>query len=254
MRVATVSEDGLVTTWSVLGSLARLWFVGVYWLLALVVLLLWLAARPGLYEAQADVHFLAPESIDNPNALQNTTAGLIATAGLVEREVANTISGPATAASVTLSGRGVRSGTSIRLPNSGGQWGRDFRHPWLDVQAVGPSEEETLGRLNQRIEDIEVTLERIQVTAGVPVERRITTTLSPERTTVAYQSGSRQRALAAVAMIGLGLGCMMVTLLDRYILRRRLRHGLPLAPVTHREVMALRADRVKRLRSGRVHP
>src|SRR6185312_9143101 len=113
----------------------------------------------------SDVHvrFVAPTSLTKENSLQVAGQSLIMTAGAVGQMVDDT-NGPRPASpDATLAGLGIRSGWSVTLPNSGGQYQNYFADPYLDVQVVAPTAlqvTQTMQRLVQRIQDGLATLQK----------------------------------------------------------------------------------------------
>jgi hypothetical protein len=192
-----------VTSYDLIVVLRRRWYVVAVGLALLAGTLHVVATRPGVYWTQVDVVVLAPKSARYPNVIEQTSASLIAMAGLVEREVNEGAHAPATAsASVTLAGEGVRDGSSVTMPNSGGQWAADFSRPVIDVQVVGPSEATVRRRLAVLVGRIERTLAARQAADHVPPVSRITASSSPTSAAVMHLEGSTKKALAATLLLG----------------------------------------------------
>src|SRR6476619_1113941 len=95
--------------------------------------------KPGVYWSDVHVRFVAPSSLTKENSLQVAGQSLIMAAGAVGQMVDDT-NGPRPASpDATLAGLGIRSGWSVTLPNSGGQYQNYFADPYLDVQVVAPT-------------------------------------------------------------------------------------------------------------------
>lgn len=210
-----------MTTVDVLRTLARRRFVALAGLAATFLALVMVAAHPGVYWGQANVVFLAPPTNQYPNALQSTTAGLISTAGYVERLVNAGVSKPATASQVTLLGQGVRDGYSIELPDVGGQWSHNFDRAVLNVQVTGPSAADVQARLDELITKIRTTTQEIQDRDQVASTNLVRTDVSPATPRINYATGSRGRALAGTFALGLAATVFLTVLIDRWLTRHR---------------------------------
>jgi hypothetical protein len=117
---------------------------------------------------------------------------------------------PATRAELYASG--IRSGTWIRLVDTGGQWTRIHAEPKLIVEAVDPDPartEELFAAALQRVEDATDTL---QVNAAVPVGERIDAAVQHEETH--YVGASRLDAARATIVV-LALGTVLTVLAAR---------------------------------------
>lgn len=165
----------------------------------------WSAARtPGVYWSEAQVRFLAPASATNPNVLRISPSSMVMVAGAVRRMVEAT-DGPRLASpTVRLVDTGVRNGSSVTLPNTGGQWANNFASPVLDVQAVGPSAvgvEQTMQRL---IGKINTSVQALDAQANVDRYNLITTQVSPlTGPPIYYQKGSPVRAATGTLALGI---------------------------------------------------
>ncbi|MRJ76475.1 hypothetical protein GEV29_08010 [Aeromicrobium sp. SMF47] len=217
---------------TVLEVLRTLWHRRVLTLVGLVgvaIAMSLVAAHQDVYWSQANVVFLEPTTDQHPNSLTSASASLVATAGYVEKIVNAGGQKPATAANVTLLGRGVRDGYTVDLPDSGGQWSHNFEQAMLSVQVTGPSEAVVRARLDRLVARIRTVARDIQVTAGVPADDTIRTDLAPTNPGVNLAGGSRIRAVGATALLGLGLTVSAVLGLDRLAARRS---GRPRPPRT----------------------
>ncbi|MCL3817848.1 hypothetical protein [Aeromicrobium wangtongii] len=187
------------------------------------------ASSSDVYSSQANVVFLEPPTAQHPNSLTSASAGLIATAGYVEKIVNAGSQKPATATNVTLLGRGVRNGYTIDLPDSGGQWSHNFDQATLSVQVAGPSEAVVRARLDRLVTRIRAVARDLQTTADVPADEMIRTDLAPAEPGVERAGGNPIRAVGATVLLGLGLTVSAVIGLDRLLARRTRRtpHRLP---------------------------
>lgn len=202
----------------------RVWLVTVLGVLVTAGLVYRVAHAPGLYFGSADVVFVMPSSEQIPNALGVYPGSLIATAGVIQREVSK---GPDTAHvvsdDVTIVDEGETSAVSVTLPNSGGQWANNFEKAALHVQAVDPDQAVALDKLQSTVATIRATLAAREDAANVAADRRIRTEVSPNPLRVDLLSGERKRAIAASMALGLGATFALMVLVDR---RRRTRPPL----------------------------
>jgi hypothetical protein len=162
--------------------------------------------KPGVYWSDVHVRFVAPTSLTRENGLQVAGQSLIMTAGAVGQMVDDT-NGPRPASpDATLAGLGIRSGWSVTLPNSGGQYQNYFADPYLDVQVVAPTAAqvtETVQRLVQQIQD---GLTKLQKDAHVAPADRISSSVLPLSVApIYYAHGSHSRAILASLVILCGL-------------------------------------------------
>jgi hypothetical protein len=177
----------------------------------------YLAGRPGVYWSEIKVQFLVPKSVRNPNGLQSSSDGVIATAGVVAIRVGSSTPLSAVSDNVSIVGEGIRSGYRVRLPNSGGQWANNFDQSLLDVQAAGATPAEVSATMQNVLDRINSTLQSMQNDAGSARANDIELALSPPTWPMYYQSGSRSRTVLATMLLGIGLTGALTT-----VTRRRL--------------------------------
>lgn len=175
--------------------------------------------KPGVYWAQVDVLFLPPASGIFPNALINRPGGLVSVAGVVGKLVdSDSQSAHVVSPTVTLANQGIRNGSSVTLPDDGGQWSRNFDRAQLDVQAVGANPTAVKQTVTSLVAEINAKLAWLQDRANVASVNRVRTSLNPGQVQVYYEAGRRTRAVLATAVLGLAL-----TLVGAAYVRRRLR-------------------------------
>ena len=220
-----------VTTADVIGAVRRHWFVALV-CLALTILATGIASsRPGVYSTRVSVVLVAPHDVSNQRStLISSSDTLIAMAGLLERTVnASQTKDPAPTQDVSLTGMGIREGTRITLPNSGGQWNYNFRSPSLTVQAVDTTPAAVIQRRDAAVEQIVQQLTDLQDADAVPQRRRISTSLVPEAAPVSYVHGKPLASGAVTAALGLGLTLTFPALTDLMLARLRRRRRGPVA-------------------------
>ena len=177
--------------------------------------------KPGVYRAQVDVLFLPPASGVFPNALFSRPGGLVSIAGVVGKMVdSDSQSAHVVSPTVTLANQGIRDGSSVTLPDDGGQWTSNFDRAQLDVQAVGASPTAVEQTVTTLVAAINAKLSWLQDRANVASVNRIGTSLNPGQVQVYYEAGRRSRAVLATALLGLAL----TVVLAAYV-RRRLRRS-----------------------------
>ena len=211
-----------MTLGDLIRTLWRRWYVTLAGVLMTAAVVLALLAHPGVYSSQVDVQLIPPTQ---PGATRSPSpaGSLIALAGMIERRVGDDVDREEPVSpKASLSGLGVREGTMVTLPNSGGQWNYFFDSPLLRVQVVASSEADANRRRDRAVREIIRTLRHLQVADGVPVRQRVTTRLVPTRARVTYEGGSPDRAAAVTVLIGLAVTCAAAIRVDRF--RRRRAH------------------------------
>jgi hypothetical protein len=208
--------------WDLVGRCMRRWYVVVLGVVLTTVAVANVSLLPGVHWARAHVLLLGPPSAMRPNKLDSGSAGLIATAGLIEREMNTGVRRiPATSNEVTLVDQGIYDGEQVHVPDNGGQWANNFDQPVLDVQASGPTSAIVEQRIEAMVHQIEEILRRRQDDAGVSPANRITVASSPRVTHVYYARGDRNRAVLLTTTLGLWLTLWSVIFVDRRLAARR---------------------------------
>jgi hypothetical protein len=123
---------------------------------------------------------------------------------------------------VTLSGEGIRSGSSVTLPNSGGQWANQYTQAELDVQVVGPTQSGVVAESSRLVGEINASLAAAQGDQHVDKHNLIRTQLSPPTAIVYRQSGSRSRAGIATLVLGCGVTAAAAAMARRRARRKAL--------------------------------
>ena len=209
-----------------LRSIGRRWWVVVIGLLLSVVFYGLMLRSDGVYTAKTDVHFTAPgdSSFGSSNdRLRGSVVGFVA---VVER-VAND-GRPAdrlASTTATQAGAGVTRGTTVQLPNTGGQWQNSFGEPVLEIEVVGPDEGAVTTQLARTIRRVERIAEARQ--DGVPSGEMITTSSAPAElvpvTHLTRTPSTSLRALLALVTGGFAVSAALAVALDRALLARRRR-------------------------------
>jgi hypothetical protein len=234
-----------VTIWTLSRAIRRRWPVAVLGMLLTLVALAWAASVKGVYYQQVRVVFLPPPSPNSPNRYALLSGSVILAADRIARELGLDPRSPQPVSPlVTVVDQGVRQGSIVRLPNTGGQWANNYEDPVLDVQVAGPSRDEVVTRSRDLVNRIRHRMLLDQVAAGVPQALRIETTVSPPAPPVFYATGSRSRAFAAILVLGALFTVVTVAFADRWF-RRRLRAFIhPSDPecVTQGEAVSTRSE------------
>lgn len=206
-----------MTIWTLISAARRQWPIVLGCVLLTLAGLFWAATRPGVYYQQVQVVFVPPTPPNSPNAYQRLSGSAILTADRIARELGLDPRSPQPVSPhVSIVDQGIRDGSIVRLPNSGGQWANNFEDPVLDVQVAG-SDPGTVSRtsaaLVKRIQD---RMLADQTAVHVPAGLRISTFLSPPSPPIFYARGSTGRALVAVLVLGLLLTALAVVVADRW--------------------------------------
>lgn len=198
------------------------------WYVVLVVLVLTGLATvaagrvEGVYSTQLDIVFVAS---GKTNALQISADSLVQFAAVIERRFNGNSEAVALAGGTTLYGQGVRSGSSVTLPNSGGQWQTNFNQPALSIEVVDSTPERVravASDLSARIRSL--TLSE-QVERGVSAVNRVTTLESPATPAVTYIEGKLSRAKIGIIALGVGIALWAAVMIDRLLTRLRSLQG-----------------------------
>lgn len=208
-----------MTTMDVLGALRRRWLVVLVGLALTAGVSALVLNRPGVYTSEVDVVLIAPRTApEEARTLIVSSDDLIAAAGLVERLVnAGTEVSAATNQDVSLEGTGVRYGSVVRLPNSGGQWNFNVTSPTLNVQVAASSRAAAVERRDTALTRISDVVREIQRGEGVPRNQMITLRVVPQQAPVVHAVGHPLRAAATAALI-----CCLLTAVASVVIDRRL--------------------------------
>lgn len=211
-----------MTAWDLARLIVRRWYVVLVGAVITGGVAGWALIHPGVYWSQVDVVFLAPQSARYPNTLTTMSGSIVSTAGIVERVVNHARSAPETSSSTaTLVGQGVTDGSSITLPDAGGQWAHNFNRQVLDVEVVGPDAADVRRRQTELIDEISAALHALQVDAGVSPENFITVEPSPVVPSISYFHGDAKRAWLMIAALGTALTTVAARAIDRRLTGRQ---------------------------------
>ncbi len=204
-----------VTVRDVLHSCMRRWPFFLVGLLLTLGAVGYVQTAPGVYWARTKVILLGPPVDARPNKLDSSSAGLIATAGLIAREMnASRTFIPSTSPDVTIVDQGVYDGEVVRVPDYGGQWASNFTDPVLDIQASARDPRTVQQRVESMVAEAQSILQRRQHDAMVAPGNRITVAVSPVRVQVHYGGGDRRRGGAAALALGFCLSVAAATAVD----------------------------------------
>lgn len=218
-----------VTVWDAFAAMRRRWYIVLAGVIATGAMLGFIQAAQPVFYSRASVYFFAPSSTLNPNVLRVASLDLVTAAGVVGKRVNATKTQTGTASmEVTLFGRGILDGSSVTLPDNGGQWSVSFNRQELDVQVVGATPEEVKSRQAELLDRIDRELDSLQSTLEVPSTNLITTEIVPRDPLVIAVTGERRRAQVMTLALGstltlLTIGSVEVT---GRIRRRKLIKGI----------------------------
>lgn len=223
-----------MTLWDVLAATGRRWYVVAVGVALTLLALMAIRGQEPVYFSRAMIYLLAPASTVNPNILSTTSLDLVSTAGIVGKRVnGNTQLSKTASMSVTLVGRGILDGTSVRLPDNGGQWSANYDTQALEVQVAAPTPEEVRARQAELLARIEAELAALQDEANVPPASRITARVEPNPPPMEELSGERRRAQLASLILGGSLTLLGIGWIELRAARRQ-RTKESLAPSEHR--------------------
>jgi hypothetical protein len=119
---------------------------------------------------------------------------------------------PATRAELHASG--VRSGSWIRLVDTGGQWTRINNSPTLIVEAVDPDPARATRLLDEALGRVEGAAAALQIDGSAPSAQRVVPTIQFEESH--YVGATRFDAVRAVVVV-VGLGMLLTVLAARVV-------------------------------------
>jgi hypothetical protein len=210
-----------VTLGDLLALARRRWVLTAACLMLTAVALVLVSPPVEAWNARVSVVLLAPRGTPG-NPIASTTGSLIATTGVVAREVNGPSDPPQTVSSdLNLASTGSEPGWSLRQPNAGGQWDVNYEEPRLDVKAWGRTREQATEQVDAALTAIDRSLTSLQNRRGVEQSQRIRVTLSPDQPVLTVQPGSRVRALAGTALVGLLGTLAALVAAERFVNRRR---------------------------------
>lgn len=227
--------------WELLGALLRRWPVLLIGALCVAAAGYGILSDKGVYFTRTLMIFYAPVSTAYPNAIRTTSDDVIDMAGVVAKRLTGPADVPKFASpDVTLVGLGVRDGWTLRLPDTGGQWGANFATQQLVLDVVAPTRAQVTQQQKKVIRDVQSELHRLQAAKGVVPDNEITAVAAPQTTIVYQVGGSRPRALGMAAALGIGGTVGVVLLLEN---RSRRRKTLPLTGSSSAPAVALSGAR-----------
>lgn len=206
-----------------LKTLRRQWIVALVGAIATVGAVSFAIQDESVYWTRTNIVFLAPSSERYPNSLQTRSEALVVTAGIV----ASRINGPGispkyASTDATLVGIPQRGQAFwLRLPDSGGQWSRHFAEQILLLDVVGDSPEEVAQIEAEVVAHAREELWSLQRAHDVDPRDEISITVAPDPPVIAQISGSRVRAAAMTAALGLAATFAAAVLIDRRSSRGR---------------------------------
>lgn len=228
-----------MTLWDTLSALRRRWYVVVAGLLCMTIALVLIHQQKPVYFSRTSVYFLAPASTLYPNVLRTTSLDIVATAGVVAKLINGTAEQTKVASTeVTLVGRGVRDGSSIALPDNGGQWSVSYNVQALDIQVVAPTAEEVRARQSAIIAEINEKLTDLQNQANVSADDRITTEVLPPAPPVDAYGGRPRFAEGMTVALGVALTLLAVGTVELRSRRRQLASSTAAGSSAHPEAEA----------------
>ncbi len=199
---------------------ARRWYVVLAGLVASVALVLTAKPEP-VYWATVELTVAGPIDPLAPKTLEDPPSDTVEAAIMLMTRVNGGQAPPRSASpDATLYGEGQRQAVSARLRDVGGQWVTSVSDPIIDVQAVDVTPEAVLSRLDQQKDALGRLLKGLQDELAVAGNQRVTLVASPTTTDIHEVTGSRPRAVASSALLGVILTFTVLYWVEP-LLRRR---------------------------------
>ena len=211
-----------MTAVDALGVFLRRWYVMVMVLVTATAVGVQLYPGQHTYSARTTVVFIWPGSLPLYPTDDGGVGALVNFAALVrqglsteERETVDVVTFGG-----TLAGAGVTEGSSVVLPNSGGQWSKRYDQPALQLETVNATPEAAVEDLRSLLAHIDVTAASLQERLGVPPQSRVTTS-SATATVEVFDGGAtgatRARGLLGVGVLGLITAAVATVGADRLL-------------------------------------
>ena len=125
---------------------------------------------------------------------------------------------------MTIVDEGNYNGSSVNLPDLGGQWASNFTKPELDLQVSGPTAEDVRIGMAALVKESKAQLLTVQQDLSVAKPNLVTARLDPGTIPIYYQDGSRKRSVAGAIILGVWGTIVLAVVVDRRRQRRR-RHA-----------------------------
>lgn len=208
-----------MTAQDLLWLIRRRWYLAVLGLLATVAVCLLI--RPEvIYWGKVSLVLTPPVDPVLPKSLEEPPSSPVAAATILIRLVdGGYIEPKSSSADATLYGEGKRQAVTARIRDFGGQWGSLIPSPTIDIQAVDPERTVVTEGLAQQERALRGTLDKLQDDLQVAPSQRLVLSGEPVPTVVAQVTGSRVRALASSAFLGLVLTVAFVYWSERALRR-----------------------------------
>jgi hypothetical protein len=214
------SEAGAGRTHRPWGWRLPQWGVFGVGLVLVLVAVLPLTQRSGVYWMRTEVTFVAPASVVGWQPELPTDASLVPFAAAVQRAVTGGPQPRFSADDATLHAFANHE-TSVRLADSGGQWVHAFNRPTLVVEVVDPDSRRAAAMLERQLQEIRVAADQLQQELAIAPARRIELTVDePDEELAAPSRGQLLRAGFITVVIGGGLSLMTAAAAGA-LLRRR---------------------------------
>jgi hypothetical protein len=203
--------------------LLRRWYVVVIAIISTILVLGQIVEVKPVYWTQVSMVFLRPIDAGTTNVLAGDAESLIHFAAIVERDYNGNHPDASTASpDATLFGEGIRVGSKVSLPNTGGQWETNFNQPALSIQVVDETPERATAVLAGVIDRIEAIVAEEQAAAGVSAANEITTSVSPSVPVVSEVGARKSRAVVATLILGALAAVSVAVIADRRLSRREI--------------------------------
>jgi hypothetical protein len=204
-----------MTLWDLTLAMFRRWPIVVAGALITCAFGLLAIRDSGIYWTRTEVILLSPKSW-YPNRLQVSPWEVTTATGVVvKRVVGDGTTVKYASPDVTMIGTStVREGVWIRQEDDGGQWSMGLTSPVIIVEAVGPTAQRAEQLRQVAVTRIARTLQQLQKQWGADSNLLIASTEAPTTAETYFVDGSKIRALAMTAALGIGSTVGVVLILE----------------------------------------
>ena len=165
--------------------LNRRWYIVAAVILCMFPVFYYASASTGVYYSRTQLLFLPPPNKVGGNALQSEAVTTVMYAAILERRFnGNDGAQPLKTTDAPLYATGLRTGYSVFLPNSGGQWRMSFKDPEIVIEVVAEDKDSVIREMNRIAGQLQREASDQQESIGVFPEAFITTELSPQQPNV----------------------------------------------------------------------
>lgn len=204
-----------MSTDAVIARLLRSWFVVAIGMTATAAFIAYLMAVQPLYYASSEI------TLSTPGTSPDQVIAFAQAVESVVNEGRRTVRFASPDA--PLYGMGVREGSSVALPDSGGQWQTSYSRPVLSVEVVAESPERLMRIYADVVDQVEAAVASLQAGQQVGSDAMIVASIdkSPQVASAGPTRASKARAVVAASLVGVAATFTAAMLWERWRSRRR---------------------------------